>query len=338
MPLNVIPRYQHTYRVDEINLIVRLAKRGESLGFVGMAGVGKSNIVNFLRHIQQNAPRLGSEAGQLHFPVVDATQWQGTPDSLWKMMLEALSQATAELPLPIEGSKIIPISEEERVLNTLQERLKSVCQKLSHQVMFVLDDFDLILQTGPLTMLERLNGLRSAGNREFLSYLVLTRRLPHILGENHPLENESKFYDLFRHNIYALEPYSRDDAMQMLKHLNGVAGNPLADNQLERIYQFAGGHARLLRLVFNIWVEEGVSGIRVTYFADKSDIKQECERILLSLHEQEKEVALQVARGSPGAEHQDTIDHLMRRGVLISLEPVTWFSLIFGQFLKAYEQ
>ena len=69
-------------------------------------------------------------------------------------------------------SKIIPISEEERVLNTLQDRLKGVCQKLGHQVMFVLDDFDMVLKTGPLTMLERLNGLRSEGNRGFLSYLV----------------------------------------------------------------------------------------------------------------------------------------------------------------------
>ena len=49
MPPNVIPRYQPTFRKDEIELITRLASRGESVGLVGVAGVGKSNIVNFLR-------------------------------------------------------------------------------------------------------------------------------------------------------------------------------------------------------------------------------------------------------------------------------------------------
>jgi hypothetical protein len=339
MPLNVIPRYQHTYRIDEINLIVRLAKRGESLGFVGMAGVGKSNIVNFLRHIQQNAPQVEQDVKRLHFPIVNATQWQeDTPDSLWKMMVEALDQATTELSPPQEDRKVIPFSGDERAFKTLQTRLKWLCQELGRQVMFVLDDFDRVLEVGPLAMLEQLNGLRSDDNREFLSYLIFTKRLPHILGKNHPLENKSKFYDLFRHNIYALEPYTQNDAMQMLRHLNEIARNPLSDSDLEQIYRLAGGHAGLLKLVFNIWVEEKPSGIKTTYFTEKPDVKQECERIWLNLHEQEREVALQLARGLTKVEHQGIIDHLARRGVLVKTEPMTWFSPLMAQFLSTYER
>jgi ABC-type dipeptide/oligopeptide/nickel transport system ATPase component len=337
MSLNVIPRYQHTYRIDEINLIIRLARRGESLGFVGMAGVGKSNIVNFLRHVQQNAPQVEQDVKRLHFPIVNSAQWPGTPDSLWKMMVEALDQATTELSPPQEDRKVIPFSGDERAFKTLQTRLKWLCQELGHQVMFVLDDFDRVLEVGPLAMLEQLDGLRSDDNREFLSYLVFTKRLPHILGQNHPLENKSKFYDLFRPNIYALEPYTQNDAMQMLRHLNGVAGNPLSDSDLEQIYQLVGGHARLLKLVFNIWVEEKLSGIRTTYFAEKPDIKQECERILLNLHDQEREVALLLVRGLAKAEHQDIINHLTRRGMLVKTEPMTWFSPLMAQILGNYQ-
>lgn len=337
MPRNAIPRYQPTYRQEVINLIIGSALRGESLGLVGIAGVGKSNIVNFLRDIQRNAPHVEQNVAGLHFPIVDATQWQGTPHSLWKMMAEALSQATRELSSPPEEDKIIPISEDERVLKTMQRRLQWVCQELEHQVMFILDDFDSVLETGPLSMLEQLNGLRSEGNRGYLGYLVFTKRLPHILGYSHNLEDKSKFYDLFRHNIYTLEPYSRDDAIRMLQHLNELAGSLLADSHLDQIYQLAGGHAQLLKIVFNIWIKEGASGIKAAYFATKPDVRQECRRILINLHKHEQQVALRVAKGQYSAEDQVVIDHLARRGLLVKLEPITWFSPLLAQFLSSYE-
>jgi hypothetical protein len=337
MSRNIIsPRYQPTYRADEINLIIRFALRGESLGFVGIAGIGKSNLVNFLRDIQGNAQHIEQDVERLHFPVVDATYWQRTPISLWKMMLEALNQATKELEPSSEANKVIPILEEERVLSTLQARLEWICQELKHKIMFVLDDFDVVFQTGPLAMLERLNGLRSEGNRGALSYLVFTKRLPHILGQNYHLENGSKFYDLFRHNIYALEPYAPEDARQMLIHLNEVAGKPLNNRELTQIRALAGGHAQLLKIVFNIWVNEGVPNATdpVTHLAAKPDVQQECRRILLSLHEQEQVVALLVAQGRQTADYQDIIDHLVRRGLLSA--PTTWFSPLFAQFLSTY--
>lgn len=339
MSHDVIPqRYQPTYREDEIDLIIRFALRGESLGFVGVAGIGKSNLVNFLRNIQRNAQHVEHNVEHMHFPVVDATYWPRTPASLWKMMLDALNQATQTLaPFP-EDNKIIPISEEERALSTLRARLGWICQELGHKVMFVLDDFDLVFETGPLAMLERLSGLRSEGNRGHLSYLVLTKRLPHILGQSHNIENGSKFYDLFRHNLYALEPYAPDDARQMLLHLNEVAGKPLSNRELTQIRALAGGHAQLLKVVFNIWINEGAPGADpVAHFAAKPDIYQECRRLLLSLHRQEQEVALLAARGRYTAEHQDIIGHLARRGLLVKLDPLTWFSPLFERFLTTYE-
>ena len=338
MSQSITSRYQITYRADEINLIIRLALRGESLGFLGLAGVGKSNIVNFLRDIQKNAPQSQEDIEKLRFPIVDATQWQGTSHSLWKMMLGASNQSAKDLSSSVENSKIVSISEEERTFDALQSQLQWLCQELKFQVMFVLDDFDKVLETGPLSMLERLNGLRSEGNRGFLSYLVFTKRLPHILGQNYNFENESKFYDLFRNHIYALEPYNEDDAIRMLQHLNDLANNPLSIDQLHQIYQLTGGHAQLLRNVFNCWAEEGASGLKSAYFASKPEVQQECRRILLSLHEDEQEVAQLVARGQHSTEHKEVVDHLIRRGLLIKQNPITWFSPLLEQFLRTYEK
>lgn len=334
----IVPRYQTSYREDEVRLIISFARRGDSLGFMGIAGIGKSNLVNFLRNIQE-IPQLQPEAQNLYFPVVDATYWQRTPSHLWKMMLEALAQATKHLPLQqAEEKKIISIDEEERYLNALQSRLRRVCQELGHKVMFVLDDFDIVFETGPLPMLERLNGLRSEGNRGFLSYVVLTKLLPHVMGREYDLANKSKFYDLFCHHIYALEPYTPEDARQMLVHLNENAGRPFRSMELSQLRQLAGGHGQLLKIVFNLCLQEGLPGSdAITHFAASPDVRQECRRILLHLHPEEQAVALKLARGQSNTEDNPLVDHLHRRGLLLATEPVTWFSPLWEQFLKDHE-
>ncbi|RMD67183.1 hypothetical protein D6833_00535 [Candidatus Parcubacteria bacterium] len=308
--------------------------RGESLAFVGIAGVGKSNLVNFLREFRGRLD--GNGVVDLFFPVVDATYWEGTPGSLWRLMLNALAQATNELPPPTKGNGSAQASETERAFNTLQVRLEWICQKRGHRVMFVLDDFDAVLERGPLPMLERLNGLRSEGNRGYLSYLVFTKRLPHILGRPHNLESQSKFYDLFRYNIYALEPYLPEDARQMLAHLNERAGKPLSEADLAQIHELAGGHARLLKIVFETWVHSGApKGDALSYFANHPDVVHECRRIVSKLHEHEQHVAFLIAQGRSAMEHKAVVEHLTRRGVLVKLSPPVWFSPLFGAYLSS---
>ncbi len=330
-----IPRYQTEYRADEIRLIINFALRGESLGLMGLAGIGKSNIVNYLRDIRRHS--ADREISELYFPIVDASYWEGTPGSLWKMMAAALKQATQALPLPADDNKVVPISDEERALAALQGRLQKICQERGSLVMFILDDFDTVLDTGPLAMLERLNGLRSEGNREKLSYLIFTKRLPHVLGRRHDLENKSKFYDLFRHNLYALEPYTQEDARQMLLHLNDLAGKPLRVVDLAPIRELAGGHAMLLKIIFNLCVQEGMpNGDAVKHFVEKPDVQQECRRILQNLHPEEGQAAVRAAQGQQTPTDEDLLDHLARRGLLVKRAPVTWFSPVWAQFLKSY--
>jgi ABC-type cobalamin/Fe3+-siderophores transport system ATPase subunit len=337
MPQNVIPRYSEVYRRDEIDFILSSARQGESLCLMGVAGVGKSNIVNFLRNIKQNAPHVEQDVARLHFPIVDATQWQGTANSLWLLMLDALRVAISSLPADPSSQKVIPISEDERAFKYLQARLDYVCQQLNHQVMFVLDDFDRAIELAPLEELERLNILRSAGNRGALSYLVLTKKLPHVLGSSKNFGQNSKFYDLYKNSVYALEPYNRNDALRMLAHLNQKADSPLAESQLEQVYGIAGGHAGLLKAVFNLKKNEPALELKNDRFANKPDIRQECERIFSKLHQQEQQVSLRVALGKSTPDDEPTIKHLENRGLLVRADSVHWFSPLMGYFLRGYQ-
>ena len=336
VPDEMPQRYRPMYREDEIRLIIDSARNGDSLGFVGVAGVGKSNLINFLRDVHHYVPRIDQDVEELHFPEVNIPERGEEASNLWKMMHKALTEATAELGDPPQDSNLVSIFEEERALDGLRSRLRWVCQELRHKVMFVLDDADVVFQAGPSEMLERLNGLRSEGNRDYLSYLVFTKHLPHVLLRSHSIEDKSKFYDLIKPNLYALEPYHPKDARQMLEHLNRDKSRRLNSRDISQILALTGGHARLMRIVFDTWRREPPTDDDIiAYFLSKPDVRHECERIFSNLHKQEQEVALLVAKGKPTADYKDIIDHLMRRGLLS--ESLAWFSPLFAQFLSTYK-
>ncbi len=333
------PRYQPTYRQAELRLIVDHAKQGQSLCFVGIAGTGKSNITNFL-HTDPYGYKphyFGEQSNHFRFPVVDGNIWNQTPTGLWQIMQAALGNVMGDIAPPELDSKLIQLSEEQKAFSELKRHVDWLCQKREQQVIFMLDDFDQVLTIGPLAMLEQLNALRSGGNRGKLSYLLFTKQLPHILGRAHPLKGSSKFYDLFSGQIYALALYNHEDARQMLVHLNERAGKPLTTRELALIESLAGGHARLLKVIFELWRQETMETADfVTFFLGKSDVREECQRILRSLHPAEQETAQRVAHEEQTAADQDIIDHLMRRGLLVNPGQLAWFSPIFAAFLRTY--
>ncbi len=330
-----IERYLPTYRQDELALITSYARRGESLCLVGVAGIGKSNIVRILRSDNDFKTRyLGNDVARIRFAAVDINRWQRTPVHLWRLMLEAAQAATTDLPPP-PASAIVPMSEEERICQRLQNHIDWVCQSQQRQLVFVLDDCDLMLSSGPLSMIDNLNTFRDAGNPGKLSYLLFTKRLPHVLGR--PLElGASKFYDLIKRSIFALGLYSFADARQMMRYLNAQAESPLRREELAHIEHLGGGHSGLLRTIFDTWLRSTPDRQdMIGFFARQTDIQAECHRILRGLHEQEREVAVRFSRGRLGADDAPLLEHLVRRSLILERNPPIWFSPLMAPVLGA---
>jgi hypothetical protein len=331
--IDFVNRYAPTFRRDELTLVCDLARKGHSLCFVGVAGSGKSNITNFLRHDPYGYKHelLGQETGRILFPRIDGNSWQRTPQSLWSLMLVDLENLAEQFSPPAADPKVLAISDEQR-LNRLAAWL---CQSQKLRVMFILDDFDEVLQVGPLSMLDRLAALRNDGNRDMLGYLIFTKKLPHILGRDHPLLGKSKFYDLFKNDIYALSPYSDADARHMLDFLNHQDSDRLNGSALANIQYLAGGHAGLLKTLYELWKRERPSfDESIQLFSSMPEVNNECARIVQNLHEQEQEAALRVARGQVRPDDAATISHLMTRGLLRSAARNEWFSPLMETFLR----
>jgi hypothetical protein len=204
--------------------------------------------------------------------------------------------------------------------------------------MFILDNFDPVLESAPFYLIEELNHLRSDGNQERLSYLVITRRLPHVLGRRFDLDNASGFYKLLRQRVFALEPYGEEDARQMAEHLNSIADRPLSARDLAVVCALSGGHAGLLRTIFDVWRTARPPIERaLTFCAAHSDVQQECRRILRSLHDDERETALLLARGMGMQTRRALIEHLVIRGLLRTADPPEWFSPVMAEYLRRYD-
>jgi hypothetical protein len=363
MTTHIVPRYPPTFRQDELHLICAAAQEGRSLCLVGLAGIGKTNVTNLLRFdpYGYKARYLNDHTGAILFPFVDGNVWDRTPRCLWEQMLADLSHLTDTLSPPPRDEKILQMTDEQRAFSALRNRIQWLTGEHGRQIVFILDDFDLYFQVGPLTMLEQLYTLRSAGNRNKLSYLIFTKKLPVVLGRTLPLDGNSKFYDLFKRDIYPLRPYGHDDVHQMLLFLNENAGRTLRARDLVVIDEkLSGGHAGLAKVLFNTWrrVPPPEDANLVDHFAGQSDVLEECRRIYDQLHVDEREAAQRFAQAKPT--NPDLLALLIWRGLLkpksdrfatfrlddwewlrnflagkpASLDDYQWFSPFMGKLLE----
>jgi hypothetical protein len=330
-------RYPQDYRHHELRLVSNNALQGQSMGFVGIAGTGKSNLVRYLRDGMHLEQYLLDKTDQVHFAEANTIDWEGSPEHLWYIMLRGLNEVMKRVGVETQESVSQADSPDAATLHSeLKGRIDRICQRMGHQLMFILDDFDEVIAQGPRSMLERLSKLRTEGNVERLSYLVVTKKLPHVLGQAHSFQI-SQFYRLIRDELYALGMYKETDASQMLAHLNCVGGEHIPAQHLRTIRVLAGGHAGLIKTVFNSWPNEGaLESHPVSYFSATPSVREECFRILIGLHDQEQQVARRLARGEDTVEDVDTIDHLVRRGILTKARPVTeWFSPLMPLVLQS---
>lgn len=327
--MSAISRFPADYRGDEVAVITDYARRGLSCCFVGSAGVGKSNLLRYLQTNYTTLPDAG-EALRLRFVTVACNEWDGAPARLWQMLRTECESAFGMTP------KVIPLAEQsERDYQITRNLLREVCSQPNQRIVIILDDCDILLRQGPKSILGQLRTLRDL-NKDQLSYLLLCKRLPHLLGRDLYLREENKFYELFDARIYTLRPYNHSDGMQMLRFLNANDTRPVSNATLKAIFYLAGGHANLLRLLREIYSTQPPAGREpIPALLSHNDIQNACDRLFRPLHDHEKTVLKALALSRPlTPTDQPSVDLLHKRGLLI--EPGNQiFSPVFAAYVRA---
>jgi hypothetical protein len=327
--MSSLPRFAPDYRGDELALITDYARRGLSCAFIGVAGIGKSNLLNCLR---QRYSRLTAPDGTdiaLQTVIVDCHDWNGDQADFWRLLRRETEKALAPTNvIPLTGD---PVTRDNLIIRQL---VSAFCQQPQQRLLLVFDDADKLLRRGPLELLEQLRTLRDE-NRDVLAFLLFVNRLPHRLGHAINLPHASKFYQLFASRIFALRPYNQADAWHMLRFLNAQAAQPLANSTLRLIYQLVGGHASLLKLVHEHYLSNPPSSPNpIGDLLAQPAIREGCERIFRSLHRHEQQVLWMLTHAqTPAAGDTPALILLRRRGLLLEPDDRI-FSLLFENYLK----
>ncbi len=100
--------------------------------------------------------------------------------------------------------------------------------------------------------------------------------------------------------------------------------------------EFLGGnHSGLIRALFDTWGRAAPDRQNPeAYFAAQPDVRKECQRIYDGLHQQEQAAAVRLAHDRARPEDGPTLDHLVRRGLLTSVEPPRWFTPLMADYLR----
>lgn len=331
--------YPVDYRAEILTELMSDLQHGQSLGIVGLAGVGKSNLVTFMaqeRTLRHYLPEsLARRTQILTFQLPTAPM----PEDVYVAMLGAAMARTLDLGVPYvmsEAEQALP------VLVRLRRCLQWLCEKHGQRVVFVFDEFEALLRGLPSSFLDDLRSLRdehrTTGN---LVYVTITHILPTLIPKVPPIR-ESKFFELIRERLYPLRPYTRRDAESMIDDL--IRRHPeLSDQDVpaelrDTIWDLSGGHAGLIRALFDLSLEHELSLssslAQQEIGRPASAIHRTLEKVWEKLHRDEQAMIRDWLENRPLEAH--AMDYLRRRGILLRGDDhrLRLFSPLFEAYVR----
>ena len=149
--MSTITRHPKDYRSEEIARISECARQGQSSAFVGIAGVGKSNLTLCLQneHTVLVCPDLDTPL-RIRYLNVDCNDWDGTTAGWWRLMSENMENAWGGSSANLQGEDYLII----------RKALKNACQRPHSRVVIILDDCDKFLNEAPPALTNKLRTLR----------------------------------------------------------------------------------------------------------------------------------------------------------------------------------
>lgn len=326
----LLGRYPIDYRSEVLSAIMPLLRQGDCACLVGLAGVGKSNLVHFMKQPEVKAHYWpAEEADKTHILTLSCGPGSQPAEQVFEDMLMQVLLIASDL----EGHAFEP-QLNAAPFYVLRKALNQVCQQHGRRVVFLFDEFESLIAHQPAEFFERLRTLRDdhrATGR--LVYVVITHRLPHLTPNPSDFGN-SKFFELLRNSIYPLPPYRERDASVMLDVLLQRRDPvPVSDQDRARLIAFSGGHSDLLKAMFyEIYPTLNASAHLLLKLVEKSTgVRSSCEHIWVHLHPEERDALRRLVRS--GLVAPPMMQFLHYRGLLQPNPGAGIFSPLFQRFV-----
>jgi len=330
-----------TFRAEQARFVLDCVARSESCALVGLASVGKSNLVAFLRRDDVLRHYLDRLADQQVVIVVDGHSLAPEGPAAWQVFeltLHRLIQWLDHQPeadarsrqYTSEYASMVAARDALLGLRILDRVLDYVIDELGRRVTVLFDEFDGIAHMCPPGVFRNLRNLRDS-HKLALTFVTFSRDHPVRLRAD-PLEMEP-FYELLAHNVGGLTPYRAADADGMLQRLAARGGRPLADATAQALVAQSGGHAGLLRgLYHNVPAGSGAPSAGL----ESPHVWAECETIWRGLAEDEQQALESVVVPARSSHPDPTAEALLRlKGALVddAAGRPRPFSPVFAEFV-----
>lgn len=316
----ILERYPIDYRCEIVGEIMKHIQNGECFAMIGLAGAGKSNLINFAKErdvIRHYLPAELSEGTQLL--LLNGRSEGASREKLYQAMLSRLQELGARSEA--KGD----------VLNTLRSTLKDVCAQ--RRIVFVIDEFEYLIQRQPIDFFDELRDLRDDHRTtRNLLFLIVTHRLPHAIEEGTAFE-KSKLFELFRDHYYPLQPYRQRDGEAMLDVLTQRAKLPtLSVETRQSLLSYSGGHSGLLYALFYEQTPQFQLGEPKAMLAQSQKLRDANDTIWIHLHREEQEALKTLAQG--GTLDADMAGFLIKRGLVQKNSPTALFCPLFDAYVR----
>jgi DNA-binding winged helix-turn-helix (wHTH) protein len=338
-----------TFRYHLVENLIQLIKAGESAAVIGVASVGKSNLVRCLQQEDIQELHLGAEKDEILMVLIDSNDLTSVTEwNFLELLMYRLTAHCQNANLPTEVVSRLETWHEKLLqrgddLTTayrcIEQALYWLCQVNKLRVALLLDEFEALYQQLNPRFWANLRALRDK-NKYSLAYLLFLRRdLDDVLLTTPETES---FAELFQAHIFGLPPYDLPGTELMLLRLSRRQRVEWPAQVIPEVFDLSGGHGGLMRVMFGKALPALKAGQAVDFAPLMNDleIKEECGKIWTSLTELEKAWLQEfVEEGNPdrlGADSQAVLDKLNRKGLIVHNSPdeTHLFSALFENFVR----
>ena len=328
-------RYPIEYRSEIVQPLMTAVCQGESACLVGLAGVGKSNLVHFLEQPEAKNHYLPEGiAGKTHFVSLSCRPGGQPKEEIFGAMLTAVWLVASRQGYDLTRSAPIGSAYYQMLRNILRD----FCDVAGQRLVFVLDEFESLIRQQPEGFFDDLRALRDDHRASgHLAFITITHRMPQLVP-GRTVFGQTKFFALLRDHIFPLQSYRPRDADDMLSVLlKKTEGLEIASEGRQRLIAVSGGHSGLLRAVFTVVSPDfGASAPTLLRQTGSNErVREVCDQIWIHLHHDEQQALCLVARKQ--AISSQLTSYLQRRGLLREGASLGFFSPLFGEYVMKHQ-
>jgi hypothetical protein len=319
------------YREVDVKKIMDAIYKLRSVSIVGLAGMGKSNVVRFIvSHPEVKKRYLRDKAENFVFIHVDCAG-PGC-DNERGIYAEILYQLREQMGL--EDISYLEPNDTRQLQRALRKQVSSIDSRLNLAI--ILDYFDeayLRLGKGFFNYLAHLRNSRQRGN---ISYIIATRRR---LGHLYELQE-------LLDDVCWIGPLSYSDAMGSIRRDEQRLGQVFSAAEKDKLIAYTGGHPGFLKNACEL-----LKGGEIDLAGPEDEVMDQllrtdairnlCEELWNDLTSEEKRVLISEAGNIPAAGLMDgaAAQYLKQSGLLVEAEDrkATIFCKLVETFVRELE-